>query len=191
MDESERQRRSPSWGARPPKQQPVSKRIVVPIWQESGDPSTWLLNLVLVVLLCVVVMALATAGLRSWASSRIEGATGNDGSAGLQGPLPSPERAAARSLAESTQEIEREARAKVQREADERLQAAVKQRTAEEEAARRTIALDARREREWQAFYKKPDFCDDAAPQNDSVGCANDFIRQRRTFDEQWAARNR
>jgi hypothetical protein len=190
MDESERQRRSPSWGARPPKPQPVSRRIVVPIWQESVDPSSWLLNLVLVVLLCVVVMALATAGLRSWASSRTEGAAGTEVGT-TPGALPSPERAAARSLAESTQEIEREARVKMQREADERLQAAIKQRTAEEEATRRTVALEARREREWQAFYKKPDICNDALPQVDSVGCANDFIRQRRTFDEQWSARNR
>lgn len=191
MDESERQRRSPSWGARPPKPSPVSKRIVVPIWQESVEPTAWLFNLVLVVLLCVVVMALATAGLRSWAAARAEEAGAGAPTVIATGPVPSPERAAARSLFEATEEIERTARAKAQREADERLQAAVKQRTAEEEAARRTAAQDARREREWQAFYKKPDICDERLPQVDSVGCANDFIRQRRTFDEQWSARNR
>jgi hypothetical protein len=190
MDESERQRRSPSWGARPPKPQPVSKRIVVPIWQESVEPTTWLLNFILVVLLCVVVMAIASVGLRSWASTRTDGAGPGPGVVAA-GPLPTPERAAARSLLEATEEIERQARAKAQREADERLQAAVKQRAAEEEAARRAIATEQRREREWQAFYKKPDICDDRLPQVDSVGCANDFIRQRRAFDEQWSGRNR
>ena len=48
-----------------------------------------------------------------------------------------------------------------------------------------------RRERDWQAFYKKPAWCDDALRDVDSVGCANDYIRSRREFDERFLAANR
>jgi hypothetical protein len=170
----------------------VSRRIAVPIWDTPAEPTSWLINLILLVLLCVVVMAIATAGLRTWRQNHVETATTVDG-AEVSDPVlaVSPERAAARSLFAASEEIERQARLKAQHEADERRETLQRQRLAEEEATRRALALEARREREWQAFYKKPASCDNSLPEVDSVGCANDFIRQRRTFDEQFAARNR
>ena len=72
--------------------------------------------------------------------------------------------------------------------ADERRAAAIRAREAEEEAAARAAALSARWEREWQAYYKKPPQCEEVRPDLDSVGCANDYIRARRAFDEQFSA---
>jgi len=174
--------------ARKPRPQPVSRRIEIPRWEVPSDPTGWVVSFLLLVVLCVVLMAVAAAGLRQW---RVNApATPSIVVAGTQLPnvLPSPERAAARSLADTTEALEREAREKAQREAEERHEAARKARLAEEEAARRSLALEARRDREWAAYYRKPDICDQ---ESDSVSCANDFIRQRRTFDEQFAARNR
>jgi len=189
MDDAERDRRGPaSFSSRQPRPQPVSRRITIPRWEVPSDPSGWLVNFILLVVLCVVLMGVAAAGLRQWRPNGPLTPSIIVAGAPLPKVLPSPERAAARSLAETTEALEREAREKAQREAEERREAAYKARLAEEEAARRAIALEARREREWNAYYKKPEICDQ---DTDSVNCANDFIRQRRAFDDQFAARNR
>jgi hypothetical protein len=153
--------------------------------EEGSEPTSWVLNLILLIVLCVVVMAIATAALRQWRPAPL-------------GPtLPTvviptnAERAAARSDASAAQDLEKEARIREQQLADQRRAEAMRQREAEEEAALRAAALNARREREWQAYYKKPPYCDDTRPDIDSVGCANDYIRARRAFDAQFTAGNR
>jgi len=189
MDDADRDRRDPaSFSARQARPQPVSRRIAIPRWEVPSDPTGWLLNFVLLVVLCVVLMGIAAAGLRQWRASGPVTPSIVVAGTPLPKVLPSPERAEARSLAETTEALEREAREKAQQEAEERRQAAYRARVADEEATRRAITLEARREREWRAFYKKPDICDQ---ETDSVNCANDFIRQRRAFDEQFAARAR
>ncbi|HUP08193.1 MAG TPA: hypothetical protein VMU47_13620 [Caldimonas sp.] len=189
MDDAERDRRGPaSFSARQSRPQPVSRRIAIPRWEVPSDPTGWLVNFILLVVLCTVLMGLAAAALRQWRSTAPSTPSVIVAGAPLPKVLPSPERAAARSLVETTEALEREAREKAQREAEERREAAYQARLAEEDAARRTLALEARREREWAAYYKRPDFCEQ---ETDSVNCANDFIRQRRAFEEQFAARNR
>jgi len=189
MGDAERDRRSPASFSPPQaRSQPVSRRIAIPRWEVPIDPSGWLLNFILLVVLCVVLMGIAAAGLRQWRANGPETPSIVVAGTPLPKALPSPERAAARSLADTTESLEREAREKAQREAEERHEAAYKARIAEEEAARRAFALEARRERDWAAYYRKPEICDQ---ETDSVNCANDFIRQRRAFDEQFAARNR
>ena len=151
------------------------------LFEASATPGSWLLNLALLIALCVIVMAIATAALRLLRPAAVEPAT----------PLavpPNPARAADQAQATIAESLEQQARAKVQQEADARREAAVKQREAEEETVRRAAALEARREREWQATYKKPARCDPALPNIDSVGCANDYIRARRQFDAQFNA---
>jgi hypothetical protein len=192
MDDIERDRRGAgAFSARTAKPQPVSRRIAIPRWEVPSDPSGWAINFVLLVALCVVLMGVAAAGLRQWRPSGPVTPSIVEGGAPLPAVLPTPERAAARSLAETTQALEREAREKAQRESDERREAAYRTRLAEEDATRRALALEARRQREWQAYYKKPEICDDTLPEVDSVSCANDYIRQRRTFEEQFSPKGR
>jgi hypothetical protein len=192
MDDLERDRRGATeFSARLPKPQPVSRRIAIPRWEVPSDPSGWVINFLLLVALCVVLMGIAAAGLKQWRPNGPEAPSIVEGGAPLPKVLPTPERAAARSLAETTEALENEARDKAQREAEERREAAYRARLAEEEATRRTLALEARRQREWQAYYKKPETCDGRVAEADSVSCANDYIRQRRTFDEQFSARAR
>jgi len=192
MDDAERDRRGPaSFSARNARPQPVSRRIEIPRWERPNDPGGWAVNFALLVVLCIVLMGIAAAGLRQWRASSPITPSIVEGGASLPKMLPSPERAAARSLAETTEALEREAREKAQREAEERREAAYRARVADEDAARRAIALEARRQREWLAFYKKPDICEETLPEIDSVSCANDFIRQRRAFEDQFTARMR
>jgi hypothetical protein len=183
MDESERgdRNREPNWvgKARPM----VSRRPVLARYEEPSEPTSWLFNLVLLIVLCVVLMAIATAGLRQWRPSPV--------ASGVVEVTPNPERAAARSLLNASEELEKQARTKTQQEADLRREAAIKQREAEEEAARQTAAREARREREWQAYYKKPAYCDESRADIDSIGCANDYIRARREFDARFGAARR
>ena len=151
------------------------------LFETAANPGSWVLNLVLLIALCVIAMAIATAALRLWRPAAIEPAN----------PVAVPQdpaRAADQAQATIAESLEQQARAKAQQEADARRDAAVKQHEAEEETARRAAALDARREREWQATYKKPAHCDPALPNIDSVGCANDYIRARRQFDAQFNA---
>jgi hypothetical protein len=191
MDDAERDRRDPASFAARQRAKPVSRRIEIPRWERAGDPGGWFINFVALVCLCVVLMGIAAAGLRQWRLSGPLTPSIVEGGAPLPKVLPSPERFEARSLAETTEAIERDARDKAKRESDERREAATRTRLAEEEAARRAIAVEARRERDWLAFYKKPETCDESLGEIDSVSCANDYIRQRRAFDEQFAARNR
>jgi hypothetical protein len=153
------------------------------LFRTSATPGSWLLNLALLIALCIIVMAIATAALRLWQPAAVEPAN-PDAVA-----VPSnPARAAEQSQAMIAESLEQQTRAKAQQEADARREAAVKQHEAEEETARRAAALEARRERDWQATYKKPAHCDPALPNIDSVGCANDYIRARRQFDAQFNA---
>ena len=187
MDDSNRdpdrnpaRERAPAWLGRP--RPPVATRR--PLWAQfeaPSEPTSWVLNLALLIVLCVVAMALATAILRQWRPTPVapEGM--------VVVPL-NAEVAAVRSQATAAEGLEKEARLKAQREGDERRQAAVRQREADEEAALRRAELDARREREWRAYYKKPAYCDELQPTIDSVGCANDYIRARRAFDAQFTA---
>jgi hypothetical protein len=192
MDEFERDRRgATAFSARASGAQPVSRRIAIPRWEVPSDPTGWVINFVLLVALCVVLMGIAAAGLRQWRPNGPVTPSIVEGGAPLPTVLPTPERAAARSLADTTEALEREAREKAQREAEDRREAASRARLAEEDATRRALVLEARRQREWQAYYKKPGTCDDTLPEVDSVSCANDYIRQRRAFEEQFSPKAR
>ena len=187
MDDSNRDRdrnpareRAPALLGRP--WPPVATRR--PVWAQfeaPSEPTSWVLNLALLIVLCVVVMALATTMLRQWRPTPVA-PVGT-----VVVPL-NAEVAAIRSEVAAAEGLEKEARLKAQQEGDERRQAAIKQREADEESARRRAEFDARREREWRAYYKKPAYCDELQPTMDSVGCANDYIRARRVFDAQFTA---
>lgn len=156
-----------------------------------SDSTSWLVNLALLVAFCAVVTGLATLFLREWhAGSSFTTAAFN-----VLAPVP-PASARAADPVRPTPfavnlELENQARLKTQQEADLRRKAAVQQTLAEEEAVRRRAALEARREIAWRAAYVKPPQCDEAQPTNDSIGCANDYIRARRKFDEQFLAASR
>jgi hypothetical protein len=128
-------------------------------------------------------MAVATAGLRQWRPGPVGGPTTTPITVAQN-----VDRAAIRTDLAITDELERRARATAAQLADERRQAAIRDREAEEEAAQRAAALEVRWDREWRAYYKKPAHCEESLPDVDSVGCANDYIRARRAFDEQFAA---
>ena len=187
MDDSNRDRdrnpareRAPTWLGKP--RAPVATRR--PLWAQfeaPSEPTSWVLNLALLIALCVVVMALATAILRQWRPIPVA-------PVGMVVVPLNAEVAAVRSQVAAAEGLEKEARLKAQQEGDERRRAAIKQREADEEAARRRAELDTRREREWRAYYKKPAYCDELQPTIDSVGCANDYIRARRVFDAQFTA---
>lgn len=177
MDDTERDRnRTPNWVGKPPPAS-TSRRPIV-LYAAPSEPTSWLLNLVLVVVLCVVIMAIATAALRQWRPSPV--------ATPLVVIAQNPQREAARSERTALDELEKQARVKAAQEAEQRRDAAIKARLAEEEAARRIVARETRRQTEWLAYYKKPAYCDELLPDVDSVGCANDYIRQRRTFDTQF-----
>ena len=57
------------------------------------------------------------------------------------------------------------------------------------EARRAAAEAAARKERAWAQYYRKPAICDNQAI-NDAqmVQCANDYIRAKRSFEEQYAA---
>ena len=192
MDESERdpyrkalREQQPDWLGRP-RSGTTARRPLWPQFGDSSEPTHWLVNLALVVAFCVVVMAVATAALREWRPT----APVVVGPVNVVVPA-NAQAAAVRSDVAAAEQLERDARAKAQEVADQRRQTAIKEREAQEEAAARAAALSARWEREWKAYYKPPSYCDNRSPDVDSVGCANDYIRARRQFDEQFIAGNR
>jgi len=189
MDDSERdpyrkalREQQPDWLGRP-RSGTTARRPLWPQFGDAGEPTHWLVNLALVVALCVVVMGVATAVLREWRPTAPVAA----GPVNVVVPA-NAQAAAVRSDIAAAEELEKQARAKAQQEADERRAAAIRDRQAEEDAAARAAALNARWEREWKAYYKPPPYCDNRLPEVDSVGCANDYIRARRQFDEQFIA---
>jgi hypothetical protein len=181
--DSERDRgRASNWVGGKPQPAPVSRRIAVPRYEEPSEPTTWLVILALVVGLCVIVMAIASVALRQWRTNPVAAA------AAIVVVGKNAQRESERAQSSALDEYERQARVKAAQAAEQRREAATKERLADEEAARRAAAREARRASEWQAYYKKPVYCDASLPDIDSIGCANDFIRQRRAFDERFNA---
>jgi Zn-dependent M32 family carboxypeptidase len=67
------------------------------------------------------------------------------------------------------------------------LEAEMRQRV--REAATQTAVEAARRkERAWQRFYQRPDFCADNPTAAQMVQCANQYIRARKEFEERYGA---
>jgi hypothetical protein len=57
------------------------------------------------------------------------------------------------------------------------------------ESAQQAVTDTARRkERAWQRFYQRPDFCGDNPTAAQMVQCANHHIRARKEFEERYAA---
>ena len=55
--------------------------------------------------------------------------------------------------------------------------------------ARRAVFEDQnRKDRAWSKFYKKPRACVETAGGSWTVDCANEFIRAKRRFEEQYKA---
>lgn len=197
MDYSERDRsgselqdRASNWLRRSPATAPP-RRAWSSGYGHYSASTGWLVNLALLVAFCAVITGLATLFLREWhAGSSFTAAAFN-----VLTPAPPVSARAAEPVSRSpvavNLELENQARLKAQQDADLRRKAAVQQTLAAEEAARRRAALEARREIEWRAAYVKPPQCDEAQPTIDSIGCANDYIRARRRFDEQFVAANR
>ncbi|HEX7440871.1 MAG TPA: hypothetical protein VF319_12335 [Caldimonas sp.] len=182
MDSERDRNQTPNWVGGKPRPVPVSRRFTVPRYEGPAEPTTWLVNLALVVGLCVVVMAIASVALREWRPSPVATA------AAIVVVGKNAQREAERAQSFALDEYERQARVNAAQAAEQRREAATKARLADEEAARRAAAREARRASEWQAYYKKPEYCDESLPNVDSIGCANDFIRQRRAFDERFNA---
>lgn len=197
MDDSARDKyrnalreREPQWLGRPRPAPPSAyRRPFWPQFDSSAEPTSWVVGTLLIVAFCVTVMAIAGPVLRQWRPSTVTAGA----NAPVLRPLTAPALPASAVPAAigSLEEFDRRNRESAQREADQRREAAVKQRLADDEAARLAIDTEIRREREWLAYYKKPAWCDDALPNIDSVGCANDYIRARRAFDERFVAGNR
>jgi hypothetical protein len=195
MDDSARDKnrnapreRDPQWLGRPRPASPSAyRRAFWPQFDSAAEPTSWVVGALLIVAFCVTVMAIVGPVLRQWRPSTV---TAN---APVLRPVvaPTPQASAPPVALGSLEEFDRRNRESTQREADQRRETAVKQRLAEDEAARLAIDNELRREREWQAFYKKPAWCDEALPVVDSVGCANDYIRARRGFDERFVPANR
>jgi hypothetical protein len=186
--------REPEWLGRPRPGAPSPyRRPFWPQFESSSEPTSWLVGALLIVAFCITVMAVAGPILRQWRPSTVT----PDVTAPMPRAVgvPAPAAASAASAAPvslgSLEDFDRRNRETAQREADQRREAANKQRLAEEETARVAIDTELRREREWQAYYKKPSWCDDRLRDIDSVGCANDYIRARRAFDERFVAANR
>jgi hypothetical protein len=67
------------------------------------------------------------------------------------------------------------------------LEAEMRQRA--RESAQQAATDNARRkERAWQRFYQRPDFCGDNPTAAQMVQCANHHIRARKEFEERYAA---
>lgn len=114
-------------------------------------------------------------------------------------------RASHRAAAEATAKAAAQAQEQAERDALERAEAAQRAQTervrlaAEQEQARLARAREQqqvaeqaraaargeaeRKQRAWEAYYRKPPGCTDAA----SLECANHYIRARRAFDEKFA----
>lgn len=67
------------------------------------------------------------------------------------------------------------------------LEAEMRQR-ARETAQQAAIETARRKERAWQRFYQRPDFCTDNPTAAQMVQCANHHIRARKEFEERFAA---
>jgi type IV secretory pathway VirB10-like protein len=67
------------------------------------------------------------------------------------------------------------------------LEAELRQR-ARETAQQAAIETAKRKERAWQRFYQRPDFCADNPTAAQMVQCANHHIRARKEFEERFAA---
>ncbi len=70
------------------------------------------------------------------------------------------------------------------------LEAEMRQR-ARENAAQEAVEAERRKERAWQRFYQRPEFCADNPTAAQMVLCANDHIRARRAFEERYATGKR
>ena len=177
---------APDWRSRSASTLPVAPRR----WAHFGyvsSPTTWLMNALIVVVFCTGLMALATTALRLWHSELLAWALPVVGLPVVPPSIVRAPTASAVAQPRSTKadEFEQRLRLRDQQEADARRQAAIKQVQVEDDAIRRAAALEARREREWQAYYKRPADCDPLL-NIDSIGCANDYIRARRVFDAQF-----
>ncbi len=67
------------------------------------------------------------------------------------------------------------------------LEAEMRQR-ARETAKQAAIDAARRKERAWQRFYQRPDFCADNPNAAQMVQCANQYIRARKEFEERYSA---
>lgn len=183
--------RAPEWIGRPrPAPPSAHRRPFWPQFNDSSEPTSWVVGAGLVIAFCVTVMAVAKPILQQWRPSTVAGAAAGPAAAPASGAV-STAAAIAPPVFTSLADIDRRNRESVQRIADARREAAQQQRMADDEATRIALDTEARREREWLATYKKPPHCDDTQPSVDSIGCANDYIRARRAFDERFLASRR
>ena len=67
------------------------------------------------------------------------------------------------------------------------LEAEMRQR-ARETAEQAAVDAARRKDRAWQRYYQRPDFCADNPTAAQMVQCANHHIRARREFEERYAA---
>jgi hypothetical protein len=67
------------------------------------------------------------------------------------------------------------------------LEAEMRQR-ARESAEQAAVESARRKERAWQRFYQRPDFCADNPTAALMVQCANHYIRARKEFEERYAS---
>jgi hypothetical protein len=176
--------RAPDWRGKPLSRRAPERRGIWPVFETSSEPTSWLFNLVLLVALCVLAMAIVSAALRQWRPGLDTTASNVVTSRSLQS-------AAAAASPAPLQPFDELTRSKAEQQANQRRRDAVQQHEKEEAERRRIADREARREREWSATYKKPPECEDSQPTIDSVGCANDYVRARRAFDERFASTNR
>ncbi len=59
---------------------------------------------------------------------------------------------------------------------------------ARETAEQAAVEAARRKERTWQRFYQRPDFCADNPTAAQMVQCANQYIRARKEFEERYSA---
>jgi uncharacterized protein involved in exopolysaccharide biosynthesis len=67
------------------------------------------------------------------------------------------------------------------------LEAEMRQR-ARETAEQTAVEASRRKERAWQRFYQRPEFCADNPTAAQMVQCANQYIRARKEFEERYGA---
>ena len=91
------------------------------------------------------------------------------------------------SIERTQQERDAAQRAAAQADTAKRQRAADQQRAANE-ARQREMEESARRELAWTRFYRKPPGCDEARGGAWTVDCANDYIRAKKRFAEQYDA---
>lgn len=90
-------------------------------------------------------------------------------------------------VAEAAESSRQSALLAEQREAARRIELAKVQR-AQEDAKRRSLEEQDRREMAWARYYKKPAVCEESRGGSWSVDCANDYIRARKRFSELYEA---